>query len=79
MDEKYFVFVVNESEDKMRLSDFINKRLASDYQFEKKDVHFKRGRAFYEFTEEEDLRFYRDIVYLTKAQENEVRCYLGAL
>ena len=74
MDEKYFVFVVDKSESKMRLSEFINERLASNYQFEKKDVHFKRGRAFYEFTEEEDLRFYRDVVYLTKAQEIEVRC-----
>ena len=70
------MFVVDKSEDNMRLSHFIIKRLTSDYQFEKKHMQFSRGRAFYEFTKEEDLRFYRDVVYLTKAQVKEVRYLL---
>ena len=61
--------MVGESEDKNRMSAFIEKQLNSQTG----DLHRKqyiRGRAFYEFTKEikEDLRFYRDIVYATEAQ-----------
>ena len=68
--EKYHVFLVSESEDQMRMSVFIEKQLNSDDIQRKQYIHFIRGRAFYEFTEEEDLRFYRDIVYATEAQLN---------
>ena len=66
------MFVANESEDKMRLSDFIEKRLNSECLDEKNRICFTRGKAFYEFKMEEDLRFYRDIVYLKEGHENEV-------
>ena len=59
------MFVVGKSEDKMRMSVFIEKQLNSGSLHRKQYV---RGRAFYEFTKEEDLRFYRDIVYATEAE-----------
>ena len=68
------MFMVDKSEDMMRMSDFIEKKLNSDHQpMNKRKIYFCRGRAFYEFIREEDLRFYRDIVYITKAQLEEVR------
>ena len=65
--------MVDKSEDKMRLSEFIERRLNPIDHYENKHVKFSRGKAFYEFTNEEDLRFYRDIVYLAEDQANEVR------
>ena len=43
-------------EDNVEMSDFVRNSLGiSD---------FKNSHAFYEFTDEEDLRYYRDVVHL---------------
>ena len=55
----------------MRMSVVIEQRLNSEER-PVKNICFSRGKAFYEFKWNEDLRFYRDVVYLTEIQANEI-------
>ena len=53
----------------------VNKDCVQMSEFVKKELgvsDFKNGEAFYEFTHEEDLLYYRDVVHLGK--NDEVKC-----
>ena len=62
--EVFDVLTVDESENCMCMYDFIKKKPEIN--------EFTNGHAFYELTKEEDLRYYRDIVYLAEGNTTKV-------
>ena len=50
-------YVLEVDEDNVPLANFVEKKL---------NVKFENGRAFYEFTQMEDLIFYKDVVIMPK-------------
>ena len=59
--ENYHVLAVD-GDRCMCMSDFVKKRLEI--------AEFTNGDAFYEFTKEEDLRYYKDVVHLPLVEGN---------
>ena len=59
--------VLNVKEDNVRMSEFI--RMHPSIK------SFENGRAFYEFTEEEDLDIYKEVICATSNQLKEVSKY----
>ena len=54
---------MNENDGYMCMSDFVEKKLQLE--------EFTNGHAFYEFTKEEDLNYYKDVVHLSSSDDHQ--------
>ena len=63
--QTFVLFEVQPDEDNIRMSTFVQNKLSVD--------SFENGSAFYEFVQEEDLLYYKEVVLLpTKPSVDEV-------
>ena len=61
--EKFHMLTVNEDDGYMSMSDFVEKN--------PQIKEFTNGHAFYEFTREEDLNYYKNVVHLSSSDDNQ--------